>query len=81
VIYPWREYPESGGLMSYGPDLMKAYQQLGLYAGRILKGEYPGDLPVWIPNTFDLVINQTTATALGLKISPLLQAAATKIVK
>jgi ABC-type uncharacterized transport system substrate-binding protein len=81
VIYPWQQYPEIGGLMSYGPDLMKAYHQLGLYAGRILKGENPGDLPVRVPNTFELVINETTAAALGLTISPLLQVAATKIVR
>jgi putative tryptophan/tyrosine transport system substrate-binding protein len=81
VIYPWQQYPEIGGLMSYGPDLTKAYHLLGLYAGRILKGENPGDLPVQAPKTFELVINQTTAAALGLKIPPLLQVAATKIVK
>ena len=81
VIYPWQQYPEIGGLMSYGPDLTKAYHLLGLYAGRILKGEDPGEMPVRVPNTFELVINQTTAAALGLKISPLLQVAATKILK
>src|SRR5882672_126085 len=81
VIYPWREYPEIGGLMSYGPDLAKAYHQLGLYAGRILKGEDPGEMPVRVPNIFELVINQTTAAALGLKISALLLVAANKIVK
>ncbi len=81
VSYPWRQYPEIGGLMSYGPDLMKAYHLLGLYAGRILKGENPGEMPVHVPTTFELVINQTTAAALRLKISPLLQVAATKIVR
>jgi len=81
VIYPWQQYPEIGGLMSYGPDLMKAYHLLGLYAGRILKGENPGEMPVHVPTTFELVINQTTAAALRLKISPLLQVAATKIVR
>jgi putative ABC transport system substrate-binding protein len=81
VIYPWQQYPEIGGLMSYGPDLTKAYHLLGHYAGRILKGEDPGEMPVRVPNTFELVINQTTAAALGLKISPLLQVAATKILK
>jgi putative ABC transport system substrate-binding protein len=81
VIYPWREYPEIGGLMSYGPDLPKAYHQLGLYAGRILKGENPSEMPVRVPNVFELVINETTAAALGLKIPLLLQVAANKIVK
>jgi len=81
VIYPWQQYPEIGGLMSYGPDLTKAYHLLGLYAGRILKGENPGEMPVRVPNTFELVINETTAAALGLTISPLLQVAANKIVR
>jgi putative ABC transport system substrate-binding protein len=81
VIYPWQQYSEIGGLMSYGPDFMKAYHLLGLYAARILKGEDPGEMPVRVPNTFELVINQTTAAALGLKIPALLQVAANKIVK
>ena len=81
AMYPWQQYPEIGGLMSYGPDLMKAYRLLGLYAGRILKGENPGEMPVRVPNTFELVINQTTAAALGLKIPALLQVAANKIIK
>src|SRR5262249_44556763 len=80
VIYPWAQYSEIGGLMSYGPDLMKAYHLLGLYAGRILKGENPGELPVQVPTTFELVINQTTAAGLGLQISPLLLAATAKII-
>ena len=81
VMYPWQQYPEIGGLMSYGPDLMKAYHQLGLYAGRILKGENPAEMPVRVPNTFELVINETTAAALGIKISPLLQVAANRIIQ
>jgi putative ABC transport system substrate-binding protein len=81
VIYPWREYVEIGGLMSYGPDLNNAYHLLGHYAGRILKGEDPAEMPVRVPNTFELVINETTAAALGIKIPSLLQVAATKIIK
>jgi len=81
VSYPWREYPEIGGLMSYGPDLTNAYRQLGLYAGRILKGENPAEMPVHVPNTFELVINETTAAVLGIKISSLLRVAAIRIIK
>jgi putative ABC transport system substrate-binding protein len=81
VVYPWREYAEIGGLMSYGPNLRKAYHEIGLYAGRILNGDNPGELPVQLPTSFELVINQRTATALGLKISRLLQVRADKIVE
>jgi len=69
AAYPWREYAEAGGLMSYGPDLTWAYHQVGLYASRILEGAKPSDLPVQLPTRFKLVINHTTAKALGLTIS------------
>jgi putative ABC transport system substrate-binding protein len=68
AMYPWREFTEIGGLMSYGPNLRKAYHLLGLYAGRILKGDNPGELPVQMSTTFELVINKRTADALGIEM-------------
>jgi putative ABC transport system substrate-binding protein len=68
TAYPWREYVESGGLMSYGPSLMDAYYQIGMYAGRILHGERVGDLPVQLPLKFDLGVNLKTAKALNLTV-------------
>jgi putative ABC transport system substrate-binding protein len=81
AMYPWRDFALAGGLLSYGDSLNDALRHVGLYAGRILKGDKAGDLPVWVPTKFEFVLNLKTAKTLGLEIPASLLAFADEVIE
>jgi putative tryptophan/tyrosine transport system substrate-binding protein len=80
AIFEWRDFAAAGGLMSYGTNLADAYRQIGAYVGQILKGANPAELPIVQSTKFELVMNLSTAKALGIEVPPGLSARADEVI-